>query len=48
MKKWGIARVWSQRVTKEFMGQNKAEVAIKNIPITPFMKNLGDPKIMAY
>jgi len=34
-------------VTKEFMGQNKAEEKLKNIPITPFMKNLNDPKVMA-
>ncbi len=47
MKTWNIARIWSQRVTTEFMAQNKMEESLKNIPVTPFMKNLHDPKIMA-
>jgi hypothetical protein len=47
MKTWKIAKTWSQRVTTEFMAQNKMEEQIGNIPVTPFMKNLQDPYIMA-
>jgi len=43
MKTWNIARVWSQRVVTEFMAQNEMEESLKNIPVTPFMKNLHDP-----
>ena len=46
-KSWEISHTWSMRINDEFKLQNIEEEKNKNIPVTPFMKNLDNMKILS-
>jgi len=46
-KTWEVSLIWSERVNEEFKNQNIFEEQYSDIPITPFFRNLDDPKVLA-